>query len=309
MIEEDKEDVDDFEQDLSQAVEVNSSCSVVLHISVAAKCCEKVLLDFNSKGLISLRTWSKYAFGQIAAILSRPYFQNLPSPPPHLILLLRYTPPPPARLWFHWDSDKIGDRYNHWDSDKIGDRYNPGDSDKIGNRTSAAEFIIPYDLESLKNKFSIGMRFKMRFEGEEAPKQRFIGTIVGIEDHDPHKWPKSKWRCLKWDETSTISRPDRVSHWKIEPTLSPSALNQLICTNEQGRPSGSFLWRAKLAVATWASSFRLAVFPVFPCSGKQRNIAMVELLLVSAFSPFLRTTAFKTSSGVFPVVNSPLRNL
>nr|GMC99949.1 hypothetical protein Iba_chr05eCG10580 [Ipomoea batatas] len=35
--EEDKEDVDDFEQDLSQAVEVNSSCSVVLHISVAAK--------------------------------------------------------------------------------------------------------------------------------------------------------------------------------------------------------------------------------------------------------------------------------
>nr|GMD48221.1 auxin response factor 2-like [Ipomoea batatas] len=51
----------------------------------------------------------------------------------------------------------------------------------------------------------------MRFEGEEAPEQRFIGTIVGIEDHDPHKWPKSKWRCLKvqWDETSTISRPDR----------------------------------------------------------------------------------------------------
>nr|GMC86186.1 auxin response factor 2-like [Ipomoea batatas] len=75
----------------------------------------------------------------------------------------------------------------------------------------------------------------MRFEGEEAPEQRFIGTIVGIEDHDPHKWPKSKWRCLKvqWDETSTISRPDRVSHWKIEPTLSPSALNQLICTKKE----------------------------------------------------------------------------
>nr|GMD77928.1 male germ cell-associated kinase [Ipomoea batatas] len=27
---------------------------------------DHVLLDFNSKGLISLRTWSKYAFGQIA---------------------------------------------------------------------------------------------------------------------------------------------------------------------------------------------------------------------------------------------------
>nr|GMD14814.1 auxin response factor 2-like [Ipomoea batatas] len=85
------------------------------------------------------------------------------------------------------------------------------------SRTSAAEFIIPYDLESLKNKFSIGMRF----EGEEAPEQRFIGTIVGIEDHDPHKWPKSKWRCLKvqWDETSTISRPDRMRKEVVSLTL------------------------------------------------------------------------------------------
>nr|GMD09510.1 auxin response factor 2-like isoform X1 [Ipomoea batatas] len=52
----------------------------------------------------------------------------------------------------------------------------------------------------------------MRFEGEEAPEQRFIGTIVGIEDRDLHKWPESKWRCLKvrWNETSMIPRPDRV---------------------------------------------------------------------------------------------------
>nr|GMC77856.1 auxin response factor 2-like isoform X2 [Ipomoea batatas] len=72
----------------------------------------------------------------------------------------------------------------------------------------------------------------MRFEGEEAPEQRFIGTIVGIEDRDLHKWPESKWRCLKvqWDENSTIPRPDRVSPLKIEPTLSHSALNPLICT-------------------------------------------------------------------------------
>nr|GMD32496.1 auxin response factor 2-like isoform X1 [Ipomoea batatas] len=98
-------------------------------------------------------------------------------------------------------------------------------------RTSPAEFIIPYDqyMESLKNNYSIGMRFKMRFEGEEAPEQRFTGTIVGIEDRDPHKWPESKWRCLKvrWDESSTVPRPDRVSPWKIEPALSPSALNPL----------------------------------------------------------------------------------
>ncbi|KAH9705625.1 auxin response factor 2 [Citrus sinensis] len=98
-------------------------------------------------------------------------------------------------------------------------------------RTSPSEFIVPYDqyMESIKNNYSIGMRFKMRFEGEEAPEQRFTGTIVGIEDADPQRWRDSKWRCLKvrWDETSTIPRPERVSPWKIEPALAPPALNSL----------------------------------------------------------------------------------
>ncbi|KAG9150864.1 hypothetical protein Leryth_002999 [Lithospermum erythrorhizon] len=98
-------------------------------------------------------------------------------------------------------------------------------------RTSPAEFIIPYDqyMDSVKNNYSIGMRFKMRFEGEEAPEQRFTGTIVGIEDVDPKRWPESKWRSLRvrWDETSTIPRPDRVSPWKIEPALTPPTLNPL----------------------------------------------------------------------------------
>ncbi|CAH2043921.1 unnamed protein product [Thlaspi arvense] len=96
-------------------------------------------------------------------------------------------------------------------------------------RTSPSEFIVPFDqyMESVKNNYSIGMRFKMRFEGEEAPEQRFTGTIVGIEDSDPTRWAKSKWRSLKvrWDETSSIPRPDRVSPWKIEPALAPPALS------------------------------------------------------------------------------------
>uniref|UniRef100_A0A2P2MR05 Auxin response factor n=1 Tax=Rhizophora mucronata TaxID=61149 RepID=A0A2P2MR05_RHIMU len=98
-------------------------------------------------------------------------------------------------------------------------------------RTSPAEFIVPFDqyMESVKNKYSIGMRFKMRFEGEEAPEQRFSGTIIGTEDADPNQWRESKWRCLRvrWDETSSIHRPERVSPWKIEPALSPPALNPL----------------------------------------------------------------------------------
>ncbi|KAK3183239.1 hypothetical protein Dsin_030525 [Dipteronia sinensis] len=98
-------------------------------------------------------------------------------------------------------------------------------------RTSPAEFIVPFDqyMESVKNSYSIGMRFKMRFEGEEAPEQRFTGTIVGTEKSDPQRWQDSQWRCLKvrWDETSTIPRPERVSPWKIEPALAPPALNPL----------------------------------------------------------------------------------
>ncbi|OIW19933.1 hypothetical protein TanjilG_30847 [Lupinus angustifolius] len=98
-------------------------------------------------------------------------------------------------------------------------------------RTSPAEFIVPYDqyMASLKNNYTIGMRFKMRFEGEEAPEQRFTGTVVGIEDSHSKRWPDSKWRSLKvrWDETSNIPRPDRVSPWKVEPALAPPALNPL----------------------------------------------------------------------------------
>ncbi|XP_075480731.1 auxin response factor 2A-like [Primulina tabacum] len=111
-------------------------------------------------------------------------------------------------------------------------------------RTSPAEFIIPFDqyMESVKNNYSIGMRFKMRFEGEEAPEQRFTGTIVGIEDADSRKWSESKWRCLKvrWDEISTISRPDRVSPWKIEPALSAPALNPLPVPRQK-RPRSNVL--------------------------------------------------------------------
>lgn len=98
-------------------------------------------------------------------------------------------------------------------------------------RTSPSEFIVPFDqyMESVKNNYSIGMRFKMRFEGEEAPEQRFTGTIIGIEDAEPTRWKDSRWRYLKvrWDENSSVPRPERVSPWKIEPALAPPALNPL----------------------------------------------------------------------------------
>ncbi|KAL6659675.1 hypothetical protein ACP70R_002504 [Stipagrostis hirtigluma subsp. patula] len=90
--------------------------------------------------------------------------------------------------------------------------------------TSPADFVVPCDryMESLKRNYSIGMRFKMRFEGEEALEQRFTGTIVGMGACQAG-WAESKWRSLKvrWDEASYIPRPERVSPWQIQPFTSP----------------------------------------------------------------------------------------
>ncbi|KAL6011756.1 ADP-ribosylation factor 2 [Asimina triloba] len=108
-------------------------------------------------------------------------------------------------------------------------------------RTSPSEFIVPFEqyMESVKNNHSIGMRFKMRFEGEEAPEQRFTGTIVGIGDVEPNRWPGSKWRCLKvrWDETTSIPRPERVSPWKIEPALAPPMSSAPMPRSKRPRPN------------------------------------------------------------------------
>ncbi|XP_044978250.1 auxin response factor 4-like [Hordeum vulgare subsp. vulgare] len=107
-------------------------------------------------------------------------------------------------------------------------------------RTSRSEFIIPYDkyTESVKNIYSIGTRFKMRFEGEEAPEQRFTGTIVGSDNLD-QLWPESSWRSLKvrWDESSTIPRPDRVSPWEIEPASSPPVNPLPLSRAKRSRPN------------------------------------------------------------------------
>ncbi|KAB2037784.1 hypothetical protein ES319_D03G101400v1 [Gossypium barbadense] len=108
-------------------------------------------------------------------------------------------------------------------------------------RTS--QFIIGLNkyLEALNNKFTVGMRFKMRFEGEDSPERRFSGTIVGVEDFSPY-WKDSKWRSLKvqWDEPASIPRPDRVSPWEIEPFAAPipPTLGQPVAAkNKRPRPT------------------------------------------------------------------------
>ncbi|KAM7472316.1 hypothetical protein LguiA_010499 [Lonicera macranthoides] len=92
-------------------------------------------------------------------------------------------------------------------------------------RTS--QFIIGLNkyLEAARCGFSVGMRFRMRFEGEDSPERRFTGTIVGVGDFSP-QWSDSKWRSLKvqWDEPASIPRPERVSPWEIEPYVASASL-------------------------------------------------------------------------------------
>ncbi|XP_076900872.1 auxin response factor 11-like [Bidens hawaiensis] len=86
------------------------------------------------------------------------------------------------------------------------------------------QFIIGVNkyLEGVNNGFCVGMRFKMRFEGDDTPERRFTGTIVEVGDLSP-QWVNSTWRSLKvaWDEPASIVRPKRVSPWEIEPFVAP----------------------------------------------------------------------------------------
>ncbi|KAK4803055.1 hypothetical protein SAY86_001258 [Trapa natans] len=107
-------------------------------------------------------------------------------------------------------------------------------------RTS--QFIVSLNkyLEALKTSYTVGMRFKMRFEGEDSPERRFSGTIIGVEDLSSH-WVDSRWRCLKvqWDELASIPRPDRVSPWEIEhfvPSVPASINQQTDSKNKRPRP-------------------------------------------------------------------------
>ncbi|KAF3450372.1 hypothetical protein FNV43_RR06452 [Rhamnella rubrinervis] len=89
-------------------------------------------------------------------------------------------------------------------------------------RASPSEFVIPlakYIKAVYHTRVSVGMRFRMLFETEESSVRRYMGTITGISDLDPARWPNSHWRSVKvgWDESTAGDRQPRVSLWEIEP--------------------------------------------------------------------------------------------
>nr|AKH03147.1 auxin response factor 6-like protein [Lupinus luteus] len=89
-------------------------------------------------------------------------------------------------------------------------------------RACPSEFVIPlakYVKAVYHTRVSVGMRFRMLFETEESSVRRYMGTITGISDMDPVRWPNSYWRSVKvgWDESTAGDRQPRVSLWEIEP--------------------------------------------------------------------------------------------
>ncbi|XWS16018.1 hypothetical protein CRYUN_Cryun34aG0050400 [Craigia yunnanensis] len=89
-------------------------------------------------------------------------------------------------------------------------------------RASPSEFVISlakYIKAVYHTRVSVGMRFRMLFETEESSVRRYMGTITGISDLDPVRWPNSHWRSVKvgWDESTAGERQPRVSLWEIEP--------------------------------------------------------------------------------------------
>ncbi|XP_038715506.1 auxin response factor 5 isoform X2 [Tripterygium wilfordii] len=88
-------------------------------------------------------------------------------------------------------------------------------------RACTSEFVIPlakYRKSVYGTQISVGMRFGMMFETEESGKRRYMGTIVGISDLDPLRWPGSKWRNLQveWDEPGCSDKQNRVCSWEVE---------------------------------------------------------------------------------------------
>lgn len=137
-------------------------------------------------------------------------------------------------------------------------------------RTS--QFIVGLNkyLEAVSHGFSLGMRFRMRFEGEDSPERRFTGTIVGTGDISL-QWSKSKWRSLKiqWDEPASVVRPDRVSPWEIEPFVALTGVDVAQPGIKSKRPRPLELPYTETAVASAASPFW------YPASGPTLEVSHV----------------------------------
>jgi len=131
-------------------------------------------------------------------------------------------------------------------------------------------------MELLDRHYSIGMRCETRFDGGEAPEQRFTGTIVEVSDADPTAWPESKWPSLKvnWDKDSSIPSPEWVSPWQIELALLLKSHQRLNKTPYKGlyRPKRRRPPKLVLVIPTsWMLLRNLSSFLEFTLTAQRRR--------------------------------------
>ncbi|CAH8391030.1 unnamed protein product [Eruca vesicaria subsp. sativa] len=154
-------------------------------------------------------------------------------------------------------------------------------------RACPAEFVIPlakYRKAICGSQLSVSMRFGMMFETEDSGKRRYMGTIVGISDLDPLRWPGSKWRNLQveWDEPGCNDKPTRVSPWDIEtpeslfifPSLTSGLKRQLHPSYFSGETEwGSLIKRPLIRVSD--STNGITPYAAFPNMASEQLMRMM----------------------------------
>ncbi|TYI77704.1 hypothetical protein E1A91_D06G159800v1 [Gossypium mustelinum] len=182
-------------------------------------------------------------------------------------------------------------------------------------RASSSDFVIPVHKfwKCLDPSFSIGMRFKMQFEAEDAAERRHSGVITGISDINPVRWPGSEWRCLmvRWDDIDA-NRHGRVSPWEIEPSGSVSGSNSLISPgskrNRVGFPSGNSEFMVPDGIR--ASDFGESLWSQLSGTRSGWSSLMQRYNTHSRTRPFAPSTQTSSPSSVltFLQVSNPILN-
>ncbi|XP_058098796.1 auxin response factor 5 [Magnolia sinica] len=162
-------------------------------------------------------------------------------------------------------------------------------------RACPSEFVIPlakYHKAVYSTHVSVGMRFGMMFETEESGKRRYMGTIVGISDIDPLKWPNSKWRNLQveWDETGCGERQNRISLWEIETPESPFIYPAPISSLKRPFHSGYLVSGADME---WESILKRAL-PRIPENGNTN----IQYPVIPSIGSELMKMLLKPSAGL-----------
>ncbi|KAJ7529258.1 hypothetical protein O6H91_15G040400 [Diphasiastrum complanatum] len=108
-------------------------------------------------------------------------------------------------------------------------------------RASISAFVIPlakYNKAIFQTQIYTGMRFRMELENEDSTTRNYTGTITGISDLDPIRWPNSHWRKLRviWDESPARQRQLRLSMWEIGPISAPLLICHPLLSFSSKRP-------------------------------------------------------------------------